>query len=236
MTARDTDIDDSMNPLGAARDPTAGLAQPAGSGGAAPCAAKPRLHPPEGEPPALGRPGGDLVLCFDLAPVGLCVTRHRIIHRCNEALAAMFGYRPAELAGQSVAILYPSVTEFEHIGRRGYRVMRETGHYRDDRIMRHRDGRLFWCHVSGSSLDRDDPFACAVWMFEDLSDQRPVVGNLTVREREVAQLLTTGMSSKQIARQLDISPRTVEAHRARLMKKLGVASHTEMISRLVGLF
>lgn len=181
-------------------------------------------------------PIDDLSLCFDLAPVGLCVTRHRIIHRCNEVLAAMFGYSTAELAGQSVAVLYPSVAEFEHIGQRGLRAMRETGDYRDDRIMRHRDGRLFWCHVAGRSLDRDDPFACAVWMFEDLSAQRPVVGDLTVREREIAQLLTTGMRSKQIARQLDISPRTVEAHRARLMRKLGVASHTEMISRLVGIF
>lgn len=177
----------------------------------------------------------DLSLCFDLAPVGLCVSRNRVIQRCNEALANMFGYAPAELAGQSLATLYPSATEFEHIGQRGYPVMRETGFYRDDRIMRHRSNRLFWCHVAGRSLDRNDPFACAVWMFEDISAQRPVVGNLTIREREIAQHLATGMTSKQIARQLAISPRTVEAHRARLMKKLGVASHTEMISRLVGL-
>lgn len=177
----------------------------------------------------------DLALSFDLAPVGLCVSRNRIIQRCNEALAAMFGYSPAELVGQSLASFYPSAAEFEHIGQRGYLVMRETGCYRDDRIMRHRNDRLFWCHVAGRSLDRNDPFACAVWMFEDLSEQRPVTGNLTIREREVAQFLATGKSSKQIARLLEISPRTVEAHRARLMKKLGVASHTELISRLVGI-
>jgi len=177
----------------------------------------------------------DLALSFDLAPVGLCVSRNRIIQRCNETLAAMFGYRPAELVGQSLASLYPSATEFENIGQRGYLVMRETGRYRDDRIMRHRNDRLFWCHVAGRSLDRNDPFACAVWMFEDLSEQRPVTGNLTIREREIAQFLATGKSSKQIARLLEISPRTVEAHRARLMKKLGVASHTELIARLVGI-
>jgi PAS domain S-box-containing protein len=177
----------------------------------------------------------DLALSFDLAPVGLCVSRNRIIQRCNEAMADMFGYSPAALVGQSLASLYPSTAEFENIGQRGYLVMRETGRYRDDRIMRHRSERLFWCHVAGRSLDRNDPFACAVWMFEDISEQRPVIGNLTVREREIAQFLATGKASKQIARQMGISPRTVEAHRARLMKKLGVSSHTEMISRLVGI-
>ena len=175
-----------------------------------------------------------LALAFDLAPVGLCVSRNRVIHRCNEALAAMFGYRSAELSEQSLATLYPSSTEFVNTGQRGYAVMRETGSYRDDRIMRHRDGSLFWCHVAGRSLQRDDPFACAVWMFEDLSQQRPVTASLTMREREIAQFLATGKTSKQIARLMGISPRTVEAHRSRLMKKLGAASHTEVISRLVG--
>jgi hypothetical protein len=51
--------------------------------------------------------------------------------------------------------------------------MRDSGRNADERIMRHRDGRLFWCHVAGRSLDRDDPFECAVWMFEDISPRRP---------------------------------------------------------------
>ena len=40
--------------------------------------------------------------------------------------------------------------------------------------------------------------------------------------------------AEQIARLLALSPRTVEAHRARLMKKLGAASHGELVARLVG--
>ncbi|OHC71482.1 MAG: helix-turn-helix transcriptional regulator [Rhodocyclales bacterium RIFCSPLOWO2_02_FULL_63_24] len=176
----------------------------------------------------------DLALAFDLAPVGLCVSRERVIQRCNEALASMFGFGVAELAGQSLACLYPSSREFENIGARGWAAMRETGGYSDERIMRHRSGRLFWCHVAGRSLDRNDPFACAVWMFEDISAKRPVQADLTAREREIVQFLATGETSKQIARRLDISPRTVEAHRARMIKKLGANSAGELISRLVG--
>lgn len=176
----------------------------------------------------------DLQEAFNLAPVGLCVSHHRVIQHCSQAFAAMFGYQPAELVGQSLEHLYPSLEEFEHIGRLGLRVMRESGRYSDDRIMRHRNGQLFWCHVSGRAFDRAEPFARAVWSFRDLSAERPVSASLTTREREIAQLLVAGRTSKQIARSLEISHRTVEAHRARLMKKLGVATPGEMIARLAG--
>lgn len=176
----------------------------------------------------------DLALAFDLAPVGLFVARERVIQRCNEAFGSMFGYSSSELQGRSTSRLYPSISEYENIATRGVVGMRETGTHSDERIMRHRSGRLFWCHVVGRSLDKRDPFACAVWMFEDISARRLVTADLTVREREIVQYLVIGQASKQIARQLGISPRTVEAHRARLMKKFGVTSHTELISRLVG--
>ncbi len=102
--------------------------------------------------------------------------------------------------------------------------MQETGTYSDERIMSRSDGALFWCHVAGRALDRADPFAHAVWMFEDISLRRPVGAALTIREREIAQHIVTGATSKQIARLLDISHRTVEAHRARLMRKLGAST------------
>ena len=45
---------------------------------------------------------------------------------------------------------------------------------------------------------------------------------LTPREREVLQLITEGRSSKEIGVALDISARTVEAHRAHIMEKLDI--------------
>ncbi len=177
----------------------------------------------------------DLLLAFDLAPVGLCVARQRLIERCNEAFASMFGYAPEELAHRSLELLYPSPSEFKGIGERGLAVMREEGRYADERIMKHRNGQVFWCHVVGRALDRHDPFGCAVWMFEDISARRPLTSDLTPREREIAQLLVQGKTSKQIARSLDLSPRTIDAHRMRLLRKLKVATPTELVSRLAGL-
>jgi two-component system, NarL family, response regulator NreC len=52
---------------------------------------------------------------------------------------------------------------------------------------------------------------------------------LTDREREVLQLAAQGNSNVEIASRLFISPRTVETHRANLMHKLGLRTHTELL-------
>ncbi len=54
---------------------------------------------------------------------------------------------------------------------------------------------------------------------------------LSRREREVLEWLAEGSSNKQIARELEISPRTVEIHRANMMTKLG-ANHAAEAVRL----
>jgi two-component system, NarL family, response regulator NreC len=53
-------------------------------------------------------------------------------------------------------------------------------------------------------------------------DVKSVFTILSQREREVLQLLAEGQSTKQIGTQLNISPKTVEAHRLRLMEKLEI--------------
>ncbi|MBS1196418.1 MAG: helix-turn-helix transcriptional regulator [Proteobacteria bacterium] len=177
----------------------------------------------------------DCLLAFDLLPVGLCLTRERVIQACNPAFAAMFGWKASELIGSSLRPLYASEQEFEDIAQRAMPLLTTVGVYSDQRIMCRQDGKLFWCHVSGRVLDIANPFACSVWMFEDMSATRPVTVQFTAREREVAQQLVTGKTSKQIARALGISHRTVEAHRARLMHRLNVATPGEMIARLIGM-
>jgi DNA-binding NarL/FixJ family response regulator len=52
---------------------------------------------------------------------------------------------------------------------------------------------------------------------------------LTAREREVLHLAATGHTNSEIAARLSISPRTVERHRANMMRKLGLHSQTDLI-------
>ncbi|WP_089177023.1 response regulator [Bosea sp. AS-1] len=61
------------------------------------------------------------------------------------------------------------------------------------------------------------------------ADREALLGRLTPREREILDLVAAGRSTKEIARALDVSPRTVETHRANLAEKLGAGSVAEMV-------
>ena len=52
---------------------------------------------------------------------------------------------------------------------------------------------------------------------------------LTRREREVLEQFTSGASNKEAGRQLGISPRTIEDHRANIMKKLGARNAADLV-------
>ena len=55
------------------------------------------------------------------------------------------------------------------------------------------------------------------------------LGALTPRQREVLQLAAEGLSAKQIASVLDISPRTVEFHKYQMMEALGLHTNAELV-------
>jgi DNA-binding NarL/FixJ family response regulator len=55
---------------------------------------------------------------------------------------------------------------------------------------------------------------------------------LTASERRVAQLAAGGMTNRQIARELYVSLKTVEAHLAHAYRKLEIASRAELRARL----
>jgi two-component system response regulator NreC len=58
--------------------------------------------------------------------------------------------------------------------------------------------------------------------------------DLTEREVDVLRLLALGHTSVEIATRLHISPRTVESHRARIHKKLGLATRAELVRYTLG--
>ena len=179
----------------------------------------------------------DYRLAFDLAPVGLALSRERFMVDCNQALCEMFGATREQLVGQSFQILYPSADEYERLGARMAPLLGRSGTYADNRLMKRVGGRqageIFWCHVTGRAVDRGAPHAAGLWSFEDLSSHRPVRAELTAREREVAALIMDGLTSKQIGKLLAISHRTVEVHRARLMRKYQAHSTPDLVHRLM---
>jgi len=61
-----------------------------------------------------------------------------------------------------------------------------------------------------------------------MSSERTLTNELTHREREVLQLIAEGMTTKQIAYNLNVSGKTVETHRRKIMKKLNIHSIAEL--------
>ena len=170
-------------------------------------------------------------LAFHFVPVGIVVTENRVIRDCNQTFAEMFGYPREELQDQTFAILYPSLDEFATIRNRGVQSLREGNSYWDERVMMRNGGEMFWCRVRGHSFTPENPLMRAVWSFADLSETRPY-HHLTRREREVLSLMSEGMTSKEIARTLEMSNRTVEVHRAKLLKKFGASNTAALLQSL----
>ena len=173
-------------------------------------------------------------LAFENAPVGLAVLENRVIRHCNPQFAEMFGGAPADFTDVPLARYYPSIDDYARIGERALTAMRDTGRYADERVMKRRDGAMFWCRVRGQSVTPEEPFRRGVWSFADLSEERPLV-ELTAREREVAILTCRGMTSKEIGLELGLSYRTVEVYRARLLDKFQARKLAELVAKLSGM-
>jgi DNA-binding NarL/FixJ family response regulator len=87
-----------------------------------------------------------------------------------------------------------------------------------------------------SSLARHQPYftsAIAARVYEESRRKpargRPAASGLTRREREVLQLLAEGCNNREVADRLGLSVKTIETHRARVMRKVGVGSLAELV-------
>lgn len=177
---------------------------------------------------------------FEFAPIGLALSHGRLIADCNRELLAMFGGEREQVVGQSFKVLYPSATDYEHMMERIAAGLTPDGHYSGGRVMKRLDARegegLFWCRISGQVISGNvlSPVevekAVSIWAFENMSREAAP----TPREREIALLLIEGLTSKLIGKRLNISPRTVDVHRARLMHKYEASTTQELVRKLLG--
>jgi len=112
-------------------------------------------------------------------------------------------------------------------GARGYLMKKSAAEYLIKAIRRILGGGIYLSEAMAGS------------MLELLSRQRPgavgapLLESLTDRELEVFQLIGSGKSSREIAEQLHVSTRTVDAHRAHIKDKLQLTSGTELVRHAV---
>jgi two-component system response regulator FixJ len=68
---------------------------------------------------------------------------------------------------------------------------------------------------------------------EEITALRTRIAELSIRQREVMELLIDGLSNKEIGKHLGISPRTVETYRAFIMAKTGASSLAELVKMAI---
>ena len=100
--------------------------------------------------------------------------------------------------------------------------------------MLRRDGSRIWCRFRARTLTPEDPLARTILSFARIGESTPAQA-LTPRERQVVSRLARGLTSKETARELGLSPRSVEDVRARLLRKFAVRNSAELLARLTGL-
>ena len=181
----------------------------------------------------MGRGKIDYKAAFEDSPVGQAIGRYRRIEACNHAFAAIFGGIISDFTGTSFERLYPTQSDFKGTGDRNGALLAKYATFVDDRVMRRLNGDLFWVRVRGYTYSRGNPHEHTLWSFSDLTSIRQHGSSLTSRERDVAALLIKGLTGKEVARDLDISPRTVDIYKTRLLRKYDVTTTPQLVQRLL---
>lgn len=170
------------------------------------------------------------LLLTDLLPVGILLSHQRVITNCNSLFASIFGYSSDDLTGTSLARIYPSYREFVDRGDQWLGFLRMYGGHCDERIMLRKGEHPIRVRVRGRCKDQQNPYSLVACTFELVS---PVLDGpiaLTRREQAIVQLMAEGLTSKQIARKLELSHRTIETYRARLMAKTGARNASQLLA------
>lgn len=73
---------------------------------------------------------------FELAPIGLVLSRQRLMIDCNQELLSMFAAQRDQLIGQSFQLLYPGADEFRRTGSRIEAELDAQGRYAGERVLK----------------------------------------------------------------------------------------------------
>ncbi len=128
---------------------------------------------------------------LDNAVVGIAMLRERRFIWVNQVMLEMFGYSQEEISGLPTEILYPTLEAFHTFGDAAYPVLARGGNYSCERLMKRRNGELFWCLLSGKTVDRNDPTRGSIWILQDLSQRKEAEDALRDSEARLREITST---------------------------------------------
>ena len=105
------------------------------------------------------------------ASIGIVFVKDRRIVRCNRRYEEMYGYGPGEMDGQPTTIIYPSELGYQQ-GGGVYETLVRGETSRRVELRRRKDGSTFWNRADGRAVDAREPHRGAVWIVEDITEER----------------------------------------------------------------
>ncbi len=109
---------------------------------------------------------------FRAAPTGIGVVNDRVFRQINDKFCEMLGYSMDELIGQQSLLVYPSIEEFEKVGREKYEQIKEKGTGTVETVMKRKNGRLINVLMSSTPIEINDLSAGVTFTALDITESK----------------------------------------------------------------
>ena len=116
---------------------------------------------------------------FDSSGVGIALMRDRRTLKCNKAFENLFGHTTNTLLNTTIEKFYVNPSDFTKVGTEGYSKIRVGETYTDAYEFKHSTGEIFICRISGKAINPDDLDKGVVWIFEDITERRKLLHEVT---------------------------------------------------------
>jgi PAS domain S-box-containing protein len=122
---------------------------------------------------------------FLAAPVGIGMVSNRVILEANDTLCRMTGYSKAELIGKNSSFLYPTMDEYNFVGKEKYDQINKTGIGTVETRWLKKDGTIIDIILSSTPLDRKDFSRGVTFTALDITERKKTEEALASSERKL---------------------------------------------------
>ncbi|WP_300457302.1 PAS domain S-box protein [Desulfobacula sp.] len=109
---------------------------------------------------------------FRAAPTGIGVIHDRVFRQVNDKFCEMLGFSRDELIGQQSVLIYPSVDEFEKVGREKYEQIKVKGTGTVETVMKRKNGELINVLMSSTPIEINDLSAGVTFTALDITESK----------------------------------------------------------------
>jgi PAS domain S-box-containing protein len=131
----------------------------------------------------------DVILKSALVGISFAINRRHVW--VNDTFARMLGYEAHELMGKESSVHFPDRKAWEAFGAEAYPTLAAGRPFMTERLMKRKDGSLFWCQIAGNAVDPRDLSKGSIWTNVDITDRKRAEEEILralEKEKELSEL------------------------------------------------